>query len=232
MEITREHAEKVLEIVDCGLIGGAGTKPVAGMVCVEQVVSMALGLPFTDHPDTCVHPAVSSFKRALNDKAWSSNKARAKGLRRIAVAQLGSNTIDGKKFHQALQRLTIQRIVPIALRAAAKKNPWHAEELEASAVECEATPTRDVALKAREVTRRIYATDAAADAAVYAADAAAVYAAAADAAAAAAYAAAYADAAERDRILTISAECGLEALRECGSPGIQWVDMLCEKESA
>ena len=223
MEITREHAEKVLEIVDCGLIGGAGASPVNGGVCVEQAVTMALGLPFSDNP-SCVGQDVRRFKMRLNDCNWSSNEARAKGMRKLAVAQLGSDQIDQEQFRNELARLMIMRIVPIALRVAAKVNPNHAESLEAAAVRCEQEPTREVALEAKKI----------ADAAAYAAGAYAAYAADADAAAAAAAyaAAAYAataGVAERDRILTISAECGLEALKLCGSPGCQYLD-LCEVE--
>lgn len=210
MKITRDDAKKVLEIVDQGLCQGAGTSATPGQVCVEQAVTMALGLPFSDDPK-CVGRAVRLFKMELNDSNWSSNAARAKGMKRLAIAQLGSDQIDQDKFRNELQRGTIARIVPIALRAAALKNVKHASELEAAAVRCEQEPTLDSVLEANIVART------AADA-----DATAFY---ADAAAAAATAA---TAAERDKILTISADIGLQALIVCGSPGCQWLD-LCEE---
>lgn len=42
----------------------------------------------------CVGKAVRAFKIALNDSVWSSNEVRANGMRKIAIAQLGSDKID------------------------------------------------------------------------------------------------------------------------------------------
>src|SRR5690242_21920248 len=93
--VTKATARKVLEVVDQGLCGGLG-KPIPGMMCVEAAVCFAMGLPHGDNPP-CVHPVVRSFKIALNDKNWGSNAARAKGMRKLAVAQLGSaDTVDGE----------------------------------------------------------------------------------------------------------------------------------------
>jgi hypothetical protein len=41
-------------------------------------------------------------------------------MRRIAIAQLGSDTIDQTVFVKELALATIRKIVPIALKAAAK----------------------------------------------------------------------------------------------------------------
>ena len=88
IEITETVARKVLEVVDAGLVKGLGTaKP--GSMCVEAAVCYAMGLPHGDNP-SCVARSLRSLKIRLNDSAWSSNEARAKGLRRLAVAQLGS----------------------------------------------------------------------------------------------------------------------------------------------
>ena len=81
-------AAKVLEIVDAGLVYGLGD-PEPGKMCVEAAVCYAMGLPHGDQPN-CVAPSLRGFKIRLNDAAWSSPAARAKGLRRLAVAQLGS----------------------------------------------------------------------------------------------------------------------------------------------
>ena len=78
IEITQAIATKVLETVDAGLCSGVG-KPILGKMCVEAAVCYALGLPHGDDPD-CVALALRAFKIKLNDKIWSSNEARAKGL--------------------------------------------------------------------------------------------------------------------------------------------------------
>jgi hypothetical protein len=236
MKITRAIAEKVRDTVNAGLVKGVG-KPVAGQMCVEAAVCYALGLPHGDNPG-CVSPALRSIKITLNDKAWSSPQARAEGLLRLAVAQLGSaGVLDNKEFMRRVADMTIRRIVPIALRAAAKRNQKHAAKLEAAAVRCELEGTREAARAAAAYAAA--AADAAADAAAYAAaaaDAAAYAAAAADAAAyAAAYAAAAADAdaaayaaadAARDTVLSQFAEWVVEILIDMDAPGCQWLDLV------
>jgi hypothetical protein len=161
---TKQTAIKILDLLKYGLCKGKGI-PAPGKMCVEAAVCYALGLPHSDNPP-CVSPAVRAFKITLNDSRWSSNETRAKGLRRIAIAQLGSNSIDEVLFVKELARLTIKIIVPIALRAAAKLHSQqnHKEALENVALICE----RDEDKAAAEA-----AADAAADAADAAADAAA-----------------------------------------------------------
>ena len=183
MKITREMAEKVRDVVAAGLSEGLGqAKP--GFMCVEAAVCYALGLPHGDDPG-CVDPALRRLKIRLNDAAWPSKKARAAGLRRLAIAQLGSKgTIDTTKFVSRVTTVTIQTVVPVALRAAARLNPKHEQSLEAAALKCEQEPTIEFAHAAVDA-----ATAAAADAAAYAAGAAGAAADAADAAAAAAAAA-------------------------------------------
>lgn len=83
-----EVAKKVLEVVDAGLVAGVG-KPVPGQMCVEAAVCYAMGLPHGDEP-TCVSPAIRALKIRLNDATWSSPQARAAGMRKLAVLQLGT----------------------------------------------------------------------------------------------------------------------------------------------
>ena len=198
MLLTRDHAAKVLEIVDHGLSNGLGVAE-PGKLCVEAAVCLALGLPHGDNPP-CVGPAVRSYKISLNDSCGLPPLERAALLRRLAVAQLGSDTIDQTKFSRLLAEKATRRIVPIALRAAASVHPEakHRDALEAAAIRCESEGTADAAA----------ADAAAADAAAarWAADAAA---------------------ADRKRIFEIAAQIGVEALQECGSPGCEWLD-LCE----
>jgi len=226
MTITREIAEKVRDTVAAGLSNGVGN-PMPGQMCVEAAVCYALGLPHGDDPG-CVTQSLRRLKIRLNDARWSSNQARAAGLRRLAIAQLGSaGVLDERKFVRGVAEMTIRRMVPIALRAASKLNPRNADALEAAAVRCEREGTVESARAART------------DAYAAAADAAAAYAAAAydDAAAAAdAYAAAAYDAvaaaaaaaadAERDRILSQFAEWVVEILIDLKAPGCQFLDEL------
>ena len=135
-EITEAVAIKVRDTVDAGLVKGIG-RPTPGQMCVEAAVCYAMGLPHGDEP-TCVSPALRRLKIRLNDASWSSNAARAKGLRRLALAQLGSaDGLDDQVFRGRVVEMTIRRAVPVALREAARRNPAHADALEAAAVRCE-----------------------------------------------------------------------------------------------
>ena len=209
IKITRAVAAKVLKVVDAGLSNGLG-KPKPGEMCVEAAVCYALGLPHGDNP-ACVAPALRSLKIALNDKAWSSPVARAKGMRRLAIIQLGTaGELDEKAFVAAVAEMTIRTFIPIALRAAAsvKGNAAHKDKLEAAADRCEKEGTKDAAYDA---------ANAAAYAAAYAAYATA------NAAAYAAYAA-YA-AKNRDGILAQFAEAVVQILIRMGVKASKYLDL-------
>jgi hypothetical protein len=227
-EINRELAARVLGIVDAGLSKGLGKRK-PGEMCVEACVCYALGLPHGDDPK-CVSPALRQLKIALNDKAWSSNAARAKGMRRLAIIQLGTaGELDDKAFAAAVAEMTIRTFVPIALRAAASiaHIAAHKDSLECAASRCENEGTRGAAANAANAAN-------AADAA-YAANAAnAAYAAnaanAADAAAYAANAAAAAAnaavaAAKRDSILSQFAEAVVQILIRLGVRSASFLDL-------
>jgi hypothetical protein len=227
--INETVARKVLSVVDAGLSRGLGS-PEPGNMCVEAAVCFALGLPHGDDPQ-CVSPALRSLKIALNDKQWSSNAARAMGMRRLAVAQLGSKGIlDDKEFAKRCAELVIRKYVPKALRSAAPvaENAAHKVALEAAAVRCELEGTYDAALAAQSAAYAAYAAAYAAYAATNAA-AAAAYAAtnAAYAVTNAAYAAtnaAYAAyAAPRDKVLAEFAEDVVGILEVMNAPGCQWL---------
>jgi hypothetical protein len=204
IEITRAHIEKIHSLLDQGLVNGLG-QPEPGKMCVEAAISYALGLDHGDDPG-CVMESLRRLKVRLNDSGrWTSNKARAEGLRRLAIAQLGSKGMDERDFAKRVATMTIRTVVPSALRAAARRlTGEHPTKLLSIALKCENEPTE---ANAREANKTAYAADAyAADAAAaaanaaayaYAADAYAANAANADAANAAAnaYAATYAAAA-------------------------------------
>lgn len=144
MIITREVAAKVLSVVDAGLSKGLG-KPTPGNMCVEAAVCYAIGLPHSDDPQ-CVSPALRSLKININDRNWSSKVARAAGMRRLAIAQLGSKgALDDVEFARRVAELAIRKQVPMALRAAASihKDSNHKAALLAAADRCakEGTPT-------------------------------------------------------------------------------------------
>jgi hypothetical protein len=253
IEITREIATKVRDVIDAGLVNGVGVAE-PGKMCVEAAVCYALGLPHGDDPG-CVSAPLRRLKIKLNDSSWSSDQVRTKGLRRLGVAQLGSKgVLNDAEFVKRVVEMTIRRSVPVALRSAAKVNPKHADRLEAAAVRCEREGTREAALAARTAAAAAaaYAAYAAAayaayDAAAYAAAAAAdaAYDAAAYAAAAAAAYAAYAAArdkslaardkslaardkslAARDKSLATYAEWVVEILIDMKAPGCEWLDLV------
>ena len=114
LTVNRSLAARVLKVVDAGLSRGMGEER-PGYMCIEAAVCYAMGLPHSDDPP-CVAESVRYLKIALNDHdAWETHdeygnendaQARAEGLRRIAIAQLGSNTLSDLKF--------LKRLVPAA----------------------------------------------------------------------------------------------------------------------
>lgn len=120
--ITKAVAAKVLEVVDAGLSRGLGNK-VPGQMCVEAAVCYAMGEPHTDHP-RCVTLAIRDTKININDHAgWGDRyldsddkeiikirKDRSKGLRRLAIAQLGSKgVITDKQWNDALYEYYVSK---------------------------------------------------------------------------------------------------------------------------
>jgi hypothetical protein len=234
VEINESIITKLLSTVDAGLCYGMG-KPVPGQMCVEAAVCYSLGLPHSDDPG-CVSPALRSLKIKLNDSEWSSNEARAKGLRRLAVAQLGSKDVLGEnKFVDRVVKLVIQKNVAKALRQAAELHADEAHKLSMNqtADRCEKEGTKTAAYAAYTAAyaaytaaNAAYAANAAANAAnaAYAAYAANAAADAANAAYAAADAAANA-AAERDKVLAEFAEDVVQILIDLDAPGCKWLAM-------
>jgi hypothetical protein len=186
--LTKRDARRVLQVVDFGLVSGLGT-PEPGKFCVEAAICYALGLPHGDQPE-CVAECIRRYKIRINDARWSSNEARTKGMRRAAIAQLGSTSIDQRKWANYVIEQVIRRILPLSLRRAAElhKDKVHAARLVEAALRCEQEGTKESAQNAKTAAAYAAAAAAAAAYAAAAADAAA-------AAAAAAYAAAAADAA-------------------------------------
>jgi len=116
VEINEGVARKVIETVDKGLSHGLGS-PTPGRMCVEAVVCYALELPHGDNPK-CVNNSLRNFKIGLNDShGWRTNTDRAEGLRRLAVAQLGTNNaFDTKLFNSTIRDYNVKVLLPAALR--------------------------------------------------------------------------------------------------------------------
>jgi hypothetical protein len=227
MNITKQVIDKIDEVLSRGLCVGVGTQ--GGQVCVEAAICEALGEPHGDNP-SCVEESVRAFKIRLNDsRRWISPESRAKGMRSLAIAQLGSKgVVDGREFSTRIANKTIRRLLPTLARDLYPNDV----KIQAAALVCESEGTRASAISlyaefrvkaAAAAAAADYAGDAgdAAAAAVYAAYADAAYAAAAAADAAAAdtaYAYAYAE-----KYLLLAADLALETLEELGSPGCDWL---------
>ncbi len=218
--ITKADARRVVAIVDQGLCSGMG-EPIPGQMCVEAAICYALGMEHGDEPK-CVEPCIRAYKIAINDAAWSDDMARARGMRRAAVAQLGSaGVVDPVKWSRIVALETVRQIVPRALRFAIQlhQDEAHKVAMETAALKCEQVgedldAARYAASAARYAARAASAASAASDAAR----------AASDAASAASDAARYA-ASEQDAILSTAAEICVQACVKCGSPGAKWLDL-------
>jgi hypothetical protein len=147
--LNEEIARRVLSTVDAGLCAGVG-EPQPGKMCVMAAINYALGREHGDNPETCVGFAVRAFDIKLNDADWSSNAARAKGMRAEAIAKLGSNNLNQQEFAKRLAIKTVNVLLPVTLRALIALIPSHADVLEISARTCEtATDTRAAESAAR-----------------------------------------------------------------------------------
>ena len=182
-----------------------------------------------------MHSLFDTEPGQLNDAKWSSNDARAKGMLKVAIAQLGSDTINQKEFAEIVAFKTITVLMPIVLRD---------KKYEEEALLCESSKNlHEAKINIYSIKDKLYAAytyaaaaDAAANYAAYDAITDAVYAittvtysadtaVVAAAVAAAKAAAAYANA--TDKYLLIGANICLEALKELKSPGCQYL-YLCE----
>ncbi len=113
MIITKELVDSINSALDKGLVKGLGS-PIEGKMCIEALICFKLGLPHSDNPP-CVGYEIRQAKIALNDCAWSSPLARAKGMKKLAIAQLGSNIINDTDFVLALKLESTRRILPFLI---------------------------------------------------------------------------------------------------------------------
>lgn len=118
IKITKDVVKSLLKVVNKGLVAGIGL-PEPGKMCVEAAVSFSMGEDHNDSPK-CVHPTLTHEKIELNDGGdWDDNDARADGLRRAAVAQLGSagkfksvkyEKLLNDRYHNYLGRMVWSKI--------------------------------------------------------------------------------------------------------------------------
>ena len=201
MQITKELVTKINKLLDEGLVCGLGN-PIPGKMCVEALICYALDLPHGDEPN-CVSPAIRSLKIRLNDSNWSSNKARAEGMRNLAVLQLGTNNnFSDVDFAHKVAMFTCCEFIPFFLRDIDKEKEWFTEELES---------------KLRNAKNLTEAKNAAYAAANYAAANAATY------ATYAAYVADYAAANADDKYLNLFAKGVERILIEMNVPGKDFI---------
>jgi hypothetical protein len=221
-QLNESTALKVLQTVDQGLVASMG-KPVPGKMCVEAAVCFALGLPHSDDP-RCVSLALRDLKIRLNDAEWSSDQARAAGLRRLAIAQLGTkDTLDDVEFARRSVLMVINTTVADCLdqagltdHAQACRNATDLESALAAA-QAAADLAGDLAPAARVAAWAARAAARAVDAA-WAAEAAA-------AARAAAAAAVWAAASNPDQVLADFAERVVQILIDMKATGTQWLHL-------
>lgn len=100
-----KFVKRMLSIVDEGLSEGEGD-PKPGEMCIEAAIGYAAGEKFGDEP-TCVDSGLRDFKIIFNDNApWDDEKDRAKGLRRLGVAQLGTKGhFSANMFHRLMREM-------------------------------------------------------------------------------------------------------------------------------
>ena len=132
------------DILSRGLCSGVGDRD--SQMCIEAAICTVLDLPHGDDPG-CVASAVRSFKITLNDKRWSSAKARADGLRDLGLAQLGSKgVVDNGQFAKKVAEGVIRKILPRMIRDRYQTN----QVLMRLAYACESEGSQKSALALRD----------------------------------------------------------------------------------
>jgi len=105
-----------------------------------------------DDPDG-VLPELREIRNALARVPWSCPVSQQAAMRRLAIAQLGSASLDAEDFRARVLELTIRRALPSALRGAAGVNPKHATALFYAAEQCEDSGTPEAVEHARQAAR-------------------------------------------------------------------------------
>lgn len=106
VKITKEHVFNIVDRIDRqgGLPRGL-TDTVNGntSLCVEAVINHVVHQEYGQDNPACVSPLIRSLSISLNDDySWSSPYCRGEGLKRLAIAQLGSNSLDQEELERKL----------------------------------------------------------------------------------------------------------------------------------
>jgi len=212
-DVSAFNVQKFDRILKKGLSQGLGKR--GGRVCVEAAICQVLGLPHGDDPG-CVADSVRSYKIYLNDASWSSPAARARGLRGLGLAQLGSKgVVNDQEFILRMAEKTIRVIIPLLFQEVFPKN----QKCLDAARRCQEKGTKEAAQAAASAA---YAAWMAGEtSAAWAAWMAAASAARAASAAWAAKEAAKAAKEAGNKYLILSAKLALETLEELNSPGVK-----------
>ena len=114
MKITRKLTDRIWHLVGQGLSYGLGKRG-TGTMCVQASVQAALEEEHNDAPQ-CVANDVRQFGITLNDRrAWGDKHKRGEGLRRFAIAQLGSDRLPEGKFAASLRLKLLRTRLPLVL---------------------------------------------------------------------------------------------------------------------
>lgn len=90
LAVSRDLVRKLVRTIRRGLVYGIGSGG-DGYMCVQHAVARTFGEGRSDRP-TCVDDDLRDIGITLNDWLWMSDEARAQGLQRFAVAQLGTSS--------------------------------------------------------------------------------------------------------------------------------------------
>jgi hypothetical protein len=227
--LSDERIEKFDRILSRGLCRGMGTSD--GQMCIEAAITQALDLPLSDVPN-CVTQEIRDFNISLNVKGWSSPHARAKHLRDLGIAQIGSlGVVNGKEFLRHLQRKIIGVLLPDLFRKVFNNKKdilllVQACEQEPTVKNCQlleyatyATYSAYSAYAGLLGLRAVHAANAAKNAAKNAADAAN----AASSANIVYNTTCFASAANPNYYFIMCADLALEVLKGLKSPGCEWL---------
>jgi len=215
--INQELVNKINSLLDKGITFGFNPDPKPGNMCVEQVISYALGEGFSDKP-SCVGEEVRDFVTCLNDRNWSSASARAEGMKELSIAQLGSNSLDQDEFREKIIFAMVTKMLPSMFKDLGE-DKWKKE-----IKSLEGAKDLEGAIKATDDAAKAAAADVAAGAAY------AVRVAASDrvhAVRAVNYAAANAAYATKtgDKYLKMACHLAVSVLKEMGNSGCSFLTM-------
>jgi len=214
--INKELVNEIHSLLDKGVTFGFSKDPKPGNMCVEQVVSYALGEEINDEP-SCVGKKVREFVVRLNCQEWSSDSARAEGMRDLAIAQLGSDLLNQDEFLEKISFAAITKLLPSMFRDLGEER-WEKQikSLEEAKNLKEAKKIASKGAYAADMVYAVEANYAASDAANVADPYSAYY---------ASYAAANAALATKtgDKYLKMVSHLAVEVLKEMKSPGCQFL---------